>query len=309
MSEDRLIQRSKAALNGVAVGDAFGKMTEGYFPPEVEQRYGGLVDRFMSPITPRSATSWSYAEVTDDTRFTILIAESIIAVGKVDEKDIVRRILEKPIKGWPGWEEFREKALKGEKTTRTGNGAPMRVAPIGIIHSTSKLKELVQDVEKGCSCTHNTRSALSAACAVAAAFSAAIEDRDKKVILEVAIEAAELGKQLGEEDFCPDVARRLKWVRECSRKDNIYGGINPGFEAWQGAVYALALVYHYDNAKEAIVAAASVGGDADSIASISGGILAAKSPNTLPREWVEVVETVNHLNLDLLAEGLAGLRD
>ena len=85
----------------------------------------------------------------------------------------------------------------------------MRVAPIGILHSPARLGDIVNDVEQACSCTHNTRSALSAACAIAVAYSAALEGFDKRDLLAAAIEAASSGNQLGKDDLCPDVARRL----------------------------------------------------------------------------------------------------
>jgi ADP-ribosylglycohydrolase len=286
-------------------------MTEGYWPPEIGLRYGGRVETFIFPQQPHSSYVWAYAEVTDDTRFTLLIAESIISCGKVDAGDIIRRILERPIKGWPGWDEFRTKAESGERATRSGNGAPMRVAPIGMLHSTAHMEHIISDVEQACSCTHNTHSALSAACAVAVAYSAALEGYDKRIILEAAIEGATLGNHLGEDDLCPDVARRLQWVRKNVGKGksrSIRNGLNPGFLAWEGATFALALVMLYDSAKDAILAAVNAGGDADSIASMAGGIVAARNPDTLPQEWVEIVKRENNLDFAPLAEQLADLR-
>ncbi len=309
MDNHTLLKRCLAALAGVAVGDAFGKMTEGFWPPEIEIHYGGPITSFVAPIDKNSKHTWAYAEVTDDTRFTLLVAESILACNGVNEEDIVQRILEKPIKGWPGWHEYRELALKGLKTARTGTGAAMRVSPIGILHPSSDLEGIVRDVAAACSCTHNSRSALGSACAVAAAFSAAIDGLDQKAILDTAIQAAELGNRLGEEDLCPDVPRRLQWVRQyATTPDSRFHGLNPGFMAWEGAVFALALVYQCHSAKEAILAAANSGGDADSIASMAGGILAAKDPDGLPAEWVELVERENGLDLQRLAEELLALR-
>jgi ADP-ribosylglycohydrolase len=306
-----LTGRCQAALAGIATGDALGKMTEGYWPPEIGLRYGGRVETFLSPQQPHSSYVWGYAEVTDDTRFTLLVAESIVSCGKVDADDIIRRILERPIKGWPGWEEFKIKAESGERATRSGNGAPMRVAPIGMLHSTAQINHIIRDVEQACSCTHNTRSALSAACAVATAYSAALEGCEKRIILDAAIEGATLGNHLGEDDLCPDVARRLQWVRQNIGKGKSVprrNGLNPGFEAWEGATFALALVMLYDSAKDAILAAVNAGGDADSIASMAGGIVAARSPDTLPQEWVEIVKRENNLDFAPLIEQLAILR-
>jgi ADP-ribosylglycohydrolase len=271
VNKKELTKHSCAALTGVAVGDALGKMTEGFWPPEIYSRYGGRVETFLSPQQLHSSHVWAYAEVTDD---------------------------------------FKMKAEIKEKATHSGNGAPMRVAPIGILHSPTHLKELINDVEQACSCTHNTRSALSAACAIAAAYSAALEGFDIKSIIEASIEAAFLGNQLGMDDFCPDVARRLQWMSKNVEKEQkgLRNWMNPGFRAWEGATFALALVMKYDSAKDAILAAVNEGGDADSIASMAGGIVAARNPDTLPAEWVEIVKRENNLEFMSLAERLMVLR-
>lgn len=305
-----LTDRCHAALAGIAIGDALGKLTEGYWPPEIGIKYGGRVETFLPPQQSRSSYHWAFAEVTDDTRFTLLIAKSIIACGKVDAGDITRRILERPIKGWTDWHEYKKKAETGEKDTRTGNGAPMRVAPIGMLHSPTQMSSLIRDVEQACSGTHNTRSALSAACAVAAAYSAALEGFHKTDLLEIAIEAASLGNQLGEDDLCPDVARRLKWVRKNVGKQSrgLRSGLNPGFFAWEAVPFVFALLMLYDNARDVIIAAVNEGGDADSIAAMAGGIMAACHPDSLPEDWVNIVERENNLDFEPLAEQLASLR-
>jgi ADP-ribosylglycohydrolase len=206
-----LAKHCHAALAGIAVGDALGKMTEGYWPSEITLHYGSRAENFSSPKQPRSSHTWTYAEVTDDTRFTLLVAESIISLGKVDESDMIRRILERPIKGWPDWDEFKAKAEAGEKDRRSG-------------------------------------------------------------------------------------------------KAGLRDWINPGFRGWEGATFALALVMLYESARDAILAAVDEGGDADTIASMAGGIVAARNPDSLPEEWVEIIERESDLDFVPLAEKLAALR-
>lgn len=133
MTDQQILQRARAALYDVAVGDALGKLTEGYWPHEILQTYGGPITGFRPPIQPRSRWEWAYAEVTDDTRFTLLVAESILAQERVDRRDIAQRLLKRLIKGWPGWEEFKAAENPQQIGHSTGNGAPMRIAPVGII--------------------------------------------------------------------------------------------------------------------------------------------------------------------------------
>ena len=300
--------RVRAALEGFAVGDAMGKPAEGLSASEVERLYG-RVEGFVSPVQP----GWSYAEVTDDTRIMLMLAESIADHGRVDAEDFAKRLAGRRVKGWPGWEEFKEAYSKGGRAYRTGNGGPTRAVAIGLVYPPRKLYEIVDAVDAACGISHGSRSALSAGCAIAAAVSAAVEGWERAAVIEFAIEAAELGSRLGREDLLPDVARRLRWLRtELARGATLerlrYMGLNPGFQAWEGAVYALAVYALVAGAREAILTAVRSGGDADSIAAMAGSLSAASRPHTLPRDWVDTVERVNRLGLAALAERLASLR-
>jgi ADP-ribosylglycohydrolase len=62
------------------------------------------------------------------------------------------------------------------------------------------------------------------------------------------------------------------------------------------------------SAEAAILLAANIGGDSDSVASIAGGILGARYPNTVNDGWYDTVETVNRHNLLLLAKELMNVR-
>lgn len=71
---------------------------------------------------------------------------------------------------------------------------------------------------------------------------------------------------------------------------------------------ALALGTVMPSAEAAILLAANIGGDSDSVASIAGAILGARYPDTVNDEWHAVVERVNRHDLLSLAEALSGLR-
>jgi len=71
---------------------------------------------------------------------------------------------------------------------------------------------------------------------------------------------------------------------------------------------ALGLATVMQSAEAAILLAANIGGDSDSVASIAGGILGALYPDTVNQQWDEVVEIVNRHHLAALANTLAGLR-
>jgi len=104
------------------------------------------------------------------------------------------------------------------------------------------------------------------------------------------------------------VAEKEVLEKEVSILDLRIKGLNPGFQACEGASFALALVMLYENAREAILCAVNMGGDADSIAAMAGGIIAARFPSTLPRKWISTVKRVNNLRMEEFAAGLVALR-
>src|SRR5947199_349771 len=71
---------------------------------------------------------------------------------------------------------------------------------------------------------------------------------------------------------------------------------------------ALGLATVMQSAEAAILLAANIGGDSDSVASIAGGILGAMYPSTVNDHWYTVVERVNGHDLVAVADELAQLR-
>ncbi len=71
---------------------------------------------------------------------------------------------------------------------------------------------------------------------------------------------------------------------------------------------AIALAVVLTSADAAILLAANVGGDSDSVASIAGAILGARFPETIDDEWYAVVETVNGHELAAVSEALGARR-
>jgi ADP-ribosylglycohydrolase len=71
---------------------------------------------------------------------------------------------------------------------------------------------------------------------------------------------------------------------------------------------ALALGAIMHSAEDAILLAANIGGDSDSVALIAGGVLGARCPDTVNNEWYAVVTDLNQDDLVSLAENLAMLR-
>jgi len=71
---------------------------------------------------------------------------------------------------------------------------------------------------------------------------------------------------------------------------------------------AIVIATRLRSAQSAILLAANIGGDSDSVASIAGAILGARHPETISAEWYAVVEAVNSHDLSSLGNDLSGLR-
>ncbi len=311
------IDKTEALLNGIAVGDAFGKMTEGFWPPEITTRYGDPIQEFREPIQPNSRYSWKRAEVTDDTRLTLIVARSIVEREGVDESHLINSLCSEEVKGWPSWSRLVVAAQQGVRMTRIGNGAPIRIAGAGIINTIRHIDRLVKDAELLVRCSHNSRSAVAASSAMAAAFSAALEDLEPEDILQASIRAAQHSEysKIGEEDYCPRVSRRLEWVRQTVTQGSDIEelrkfGLNPGFTAWEGVSAAMAIFISHRHAEQAAICAAGLGGDADCVGSMAAGLSACYNPSTLPHGWVRLVHDANDLgDIRTLAERLVELRE
>jgi ADP-ribosylglycohydrolase len=196
------------------------------------------------------------------------------------------------------------------------NGASMRVSPIGIINAPNNLEKIILDIESACKMTHGTKSALSAACAMAAAISSAVEGWSKQEIMKIAIKASELGESLGIDDGKPRIRDRIfigMNIAEGFKGPGLATVLSrelnpPGFKAWEGVPYALSMFYGLNNVKDVILEIVNQGGDADSVASMAGSVSAAFNPDTLPTEWVNTVEKANNFHLSEIALSLLKLR-
>ncbi|MDA8441786.1 MAG: ADP-ribosylglycohydrolase family protein [Peptococcaceae bacterium] len=319
VKQETIAERAIACLWGGAVGDAMGKITEGYSPARIMETYGHKINRFIEPIQPLSQFSWGRAEVTEDSRQTVAIAQAVLSVGEVDQLAVARYLLNCDTKGigtssrsfhFILTKDIGHVALKG-----SGTGAATRVAPIGIINKAAALAKIAADVAKASAMTHGGTTAVAGAAAIAAAYAAAIEGWPAGYVMLQALKAAKEAEQFGYPDGLTSVAEKIQisinLAMEYSGKDlwdRVYEQIGCGFSANEAVPTAIILACTLLNAKEAILHAVNQGGDADAVAGMAGALAAALNPSTLPQNWLDEVRQANDLNLDQLAEQLIGLR-
>jgi ADP-ribosylglycohydrolase len=129
------LNAARVALLGLSVGDAFGSMLDGY-GAELSRR---AAKRLISPSRP-----WRW---TDDTAMAISIVDELAARGAIDEDSLAARFVARfahdPKRGYgagaygllarvqhgASWRDEARSMFRG--TGSYGNGAAMRVAPLG----------------------------------------------------------------------------------------------------------------------------------------------------------------------------------
>lgn len=316
--------RAIAVLKGVAVGDAVGKQTETLSRDGVRQWYPDGITGFEGApgsVIPRYAGNrkreWRVGETTDDTEATLAVARAVLRDGAVRHETVGAELLTCRKCVHPGvaslWEFHRAGDPTRVATRHDGCGAAVRVAPVGILYRSDRLDAMVAASREAAIPTHGGPLALAAAAATAAAVSAAIDGASGPDIFSLAERAAVMSERrdagAGETGFA-GAMRRVR-VLLCE-----WGALHPDslasrcFPATPLTIVPLALALGtiVDSAEDALLTAANVGGDSDSVASIAGAILGARAPDTVPDDWYAIVESVNGHDIVPVAAQLGRLR-
>jgi ADP-ribosylglycohydrolase len=316
--------RIAGCLQGVAVGDAVGKQTETLSHEDVRRWYPNGIRGFEGvpgAVIPRYAGNrkreWRTGETTDDTERTVAVARSILADRSVSHESVGREMLRCTKCVHPGvqslWEFHQAADPARVATAHDGCGAAVRIAPVGILHASNRLDDLVSGAREASISTHGGSFAIAAAAATAAAVSAAIDGVSPQGVSALAERAAAEAERRWPGNGPPALATAIRAVREGIAR---LPELEPADIAARWfpdrpltiVPLALALATRMTSAQDAILLASNIGGDADSVASIAGAILGAMHPATVNQEWYGVVETINGHDLPAIADGLGRLR-
>ncbi len=286
--------RSKfiGSLIGLAIGDSLGASWEGCFTP------GHVQD-----ISPK---------YTDDTAMMIGVAESLIACRGLNAQDMVERFIEnyerepwrgygsgpprifKSIKRGANWEEELDK--KFFPGGSFGNGAAMRVAPIGLLYSQSPV-ELREAAYASSRITHSHPWAMEGAALEAYAVALALKESEHFLDELLEFTTAEIYKRKLEE--CRVLLTKKEFKEEIIRK------LGNGIEAFNSVPTAIYSFLTHTNFESALVYAVSLGGDTDTIGAMCGAIAGARyGLEGIPRRWLlklENREYIKKLAIDLFS--------
>ena len=325
-------ERALGALYGLAIGDALGMPTQLLSRDQIATHFGTIDGFREAPPDHRIAAGRPAGSITNDTEQALLLADALLAGGgHVDSEDLARRLL-----AWA--ERARERGsldLLGPSTSAAvtalvadgpldlfgrsaaTNGAAMRITPVGLVAVPDDLAALVDLVVEASRVTHYTSVAIAGAAAVAAAVSAGVAGASVAEATTLAIRAAELGQQCGEWVAGAAIPRRIAWAvglvdtndhdRSVADVVELVGASIATQESVPAAFAILAL--HPDEPWQACLTAASLGGDSDTIAAMTGAIAGAcHGMDQWPQHAVQTVREINNLELETVADKLLALR-
>ena len=338
---DPRLSHAHGALAGLALGDALGMPTQEMSPAQIRAVYGritGLVDGDASqPYAPGMPAG----SVTDDTEQALLVASLLIRGRGSSSGRVALNAVEfaHALLAWedsmiergsldllgPSTKAALERVRAGEDPLTVGgegttNGAAMRVTPIGIAVSTEDPEAFAEAVWSSCRVTHATRQGFQSAALVAAAISMGI-DAARSPSLDL---RGLLWKALTYVDSLPD---RGAWTPDpdviAATRRAMQLAVNPASSSLEclveqvgtsvASAHAIPMAFALlarDPSPQALLDAANIGGDTDTIGAIAGAILgAALGVQVLPTDNLSMIEEISHLGLSSVAGDLLALRD
>ena len=337
---DPRFSRAYGALAGLALGDALGMPTQEMSPEQIRAVYGritGLVDGDASqPYAPGMPAG----SVTDDTEQALLVASLLVrgrgsSSGRValDASEFVHALL-----AWedsmiqrgsldllgPSTKAALERVRAGEDPLSVGgagttNGAAMRVTPIGIAVSTEDPEAFADAVWSSCQVTHATRQGFQSAALVAAAVSLGIDwdtpsASDLRSLLWKAVSYVDSLPERGAWTPDPDVVAATRRAMQLvanpasSSLECLVEQVGTSVASAHAIPMAFALLAR-DPSPRALLDAANVGGDTDTIGAIAGAILGGLlGVEAFDASMLQQVESVSGLHLTEAATAMLSLR-
>lgn len=320
------------ALMGLSLGDALGMPTQSMSAEWIGRAYGhidGLRDAIADqPIAPNMPAG----SVTDDTEQALLVARLIVeGHGHIDPESLAHTLLawEDDMKArgsldllGPSTKLALEQVRDGADIATTGrtgttNGAAMRVAPVGIAHDI-EAQGFADAVYESCRVTHNTFHGFASAFLVAAAVSLGVNGSGPRQALDGAIRACAGLDRRGAWSPKADVVARVRAavaLSDAEEDDTAFFNrlrteVGTSVESNESVAAAFALAWRFaDRPLKALLAAANIGGDTDTIAAIAGAMLGAcLGASAFPHEYTAKVSEVSHLDLPSVADALLTVR-
>ena len=318
-----LIDRSRGALLGLAIGDALGSPTEGKSLAAIQQTWGRVTDFISEQQTG-----------TDDTEYALFAARLLLKHGHALNSALVAQAWRDEIIGaknefkGAGFSEMLtiENLRKGLQPPQSGkhlhswsDGLAMRVAPYGIVAAgdpqlaahLAEIDGVVSHAGEGIHCGR----------AVAAAVAMAMSNASLEEIFHAALQV------IPADSWSAHALQEGIAIGE--KSDDVWSALQPLYDALACSYYhwadiapeAVGLAFGILSAARgdftaAVLGGVNVGRDTDTIAAIAGAIAGARCGSAaLPQKWAmrlnsvkgNCINTVAGMDIRQTAEALAQL--
>ncbi|MFG3094033.1 ADP-ribosylglycohydrolase family protein [Streptomyces sp. NPDC048202] len=281
------LERALSSLRGLAVGDALGSQ---FFVP------------VNHPLLKRRELPAGLWQWTDDTEMACSVVSVLAAHQMVHQDELahsfaahhdfdrgygpaVNRLL-RLVREGADWRELAAQLFEGRGSW--GNGAAMRIAPLGAWYADDP-EQATHQAEISAYTTHQHREAVAGAMAVAAAAALAAarggppspEDLLDGVIALVPRSAVGAGLRRARDMLDYGDAATVAAVLGCGRRTSAHDTVP--FALWSAA-------RSLGDFERAFWTTAQVGGDVDTTCAIVGGVLASGAAGAPPAAWAERTE-------------------
>lgn len=309
------VSRCRGSILGTAFGDALGLPVEGLTAEEIVSRHGRITD-----YLPMGGVMGRYS---DDTQLTLATLSSLVEQGGLDPEDCARSCAEAfdPDRcyGRSATEVFLS-LQRGADYRKTGtllfpegsfgNGAAMRIGPVGLMYGHLPVEQLRQVVTESVLSTHIHPEAIDGAMLMAYFIG-----RLSRLRQDGIIDFAQLFDQLAglSKDETMLAKIELAWSLLSAEVDDSVAieRIGNGVRSSESVVLALFLACRYlADVETAIIKAVHCGGDTDTIAAMVGALIGARNGDQVfPDRWHVGLERgeVGYETLVEKSESLASL--
>jgi poly(ADP-ribose) glycohydrolase ARH3 len=292
MAKGDLQGRFRGALLEAAIGDALGAPFEG--APTVP-----LAD--LKKLLERPGL----LQYTDDTHMTLGVAESLVACGGFNGPHMAETFAcnfeAEPWRGYGAgppqvfrllregfeWDQAGRALFNGDGSF--GNGAAMRVAPAALAYYYDT-EEVVRVAQQSALITHAHELGMEGAVLQALAVAFLVQR-----IASGAIDSSAFIDFLLTRISSPPLVHRLMYIKTMQpgeSRDEDVQALGNGIAAYEAVPAAICAFLHHPNSfPQAVTYAISLGGDTDTIASMTGALSGARlGTSAIPQGWREGIE-------------------
>lgn len=295
--KQQFTERCRGAVLGSAFGDVLGAPVEGWPAMRIAEVYGALPDA----ATLFRAAAGRY---TDDTQMMLATLRSILRCRRIDGEDCGRLcagMFDPQRRYGRSATAVLEAIRQGADPRRTarllfpqgswGNGAAMRIAPVGLLCGALSAESLRAQVAEAVCFTHDHPEAVDAALVLALVIG-----RFSRQAADQPIDTVELLAELA--TVCTDTTMHnalLHAMRLLSAKMPVAAAaqkLGNGVRSSESVPLALyAALFHLDAPLEAVLAAVACGGDSDTLAAMAGAVVGARHGDScFPSAWHQALE-------------------